>query len=79
MVPRYRSAVGVMKKLIINEYYIFQDYQEQGSVYYDYPYLPERQDYSEEHVHNHDHDHWSQPELNYLSNDYSNGLARQFL
>ena len=56
-----------------------QEYQEEGSVYYDYPYLPEQQQqqYSEEpvHVHEHDHDHghWSQPELNYLSNDYSSG------
>ena len=71
---QYRGHEEI-KQVKFNENYIFQDYQEQGSVYYDYPYLPERQEYSEEHVHNHDHehDHWSQPELNYLSNDYSNG------
>jgi len=72
----------------IPEYYDYgaqeyqQEYQEEGSVYYDYPYLPEQQQqqqYAEEpvHVHEHDHDHghWSQPELNYLSNDYSSGWA----
>ena len=58
-----------------------QEYQEDGGVYYDYPYIPQQQQYSEEpvhvhdhgHDHDHDHGHWSQPELNYLNNDYSNG------